>query len=61
MAQFVQTSDLNRMLDEKADLRIVQQINNNKASIEELDSTRKILDRLALEMEGKLSYNDMEK
>lgn len=52
--------ELNRMLEDKADRQLIQQINGTKASIEEIDSIRKIIDRLALEIDSKTSFKDVD-
>lgn len=53
-------SELGKLLDEKADNSLVQRINGQKASIEELDSTRKIIERISAELEMKTGFKDLE-
>ena len=56
----MQNSDLQRLLEDKADRQLVQQINGSKAGVEEIDSMRKVIDRLSLELDSKTSFKDMD-
>lgn len=56
----MQVQELGKLLDEKADNSLVQRINGQKASVEELDSTRKIIERLSAELEMKTGFKDLE-
>ena len=48
------------MLDDKADLDLVHQINAQKASAAEVEQIRKLIDRLAFDIESKPSYKDLD-
>lgn len=60
MANFVQITELNRALDDKADLETIHEINAQKASQSEIEQIRKLIDRLAFEVEGKPSFKDID-
>lgn len=60
VSQFVQISEMNKLLDSKADTTFVSKLERQKASIEELDSTRKIIERVSRELEAKTGFRDLE-
>lgn len=60
MANFVQITELNRALDDKADMETIHEINAQKASQSEIEQIRKLIDRLAFEVEGKPSFKDID-
>lgn len=60
MTQFVQISELERLLDAKADTEAIRQINGQKATVQDLDSTRKMVERLSFELENKPGFKDLE-
>lgn len=60
VSQFVQINELNKLLDSKADTTFVSKLERQKASNEELDSTRKIIERVSRELEAKTGFRDLE-
>ena len=57
---FVQIDALNKVLDEKADINMLQQVNGQMATTAEVESLRKLLDRIAYEMETKPTFKDLD-
>jgi len=51
---------LEKLLDTKADVEIIQQINGSKATVQDLDSTRKMVERLGFEIENRPGFKDLE-
>ena len=47
-------------MDTKADVEIIQQINGSKATVQDLDSTRKMVERLGFEIENRPGFTDLE-
>ena len=60
VTQFVQISELEKLLDTKADVEIIQQINGSKATVQDLDSTRKMVERLGFEIDNRPGFKDLE-
>ena len=61
MTNFVQIAEFNRILEDKVDLDMLQDLNAQKASCVEVDSLKKLIDRVAYEMEHKPGFKDLEK
>jgi len=57
---FVQIAELNKVLDDKADLELVHQVNAQKASVAEVEQIRKLIDRLAFDVESKPGFKDLD-
>ena len=51
---------MEKLLDTKADVEIIQQINGSKATVQDLDSTRKMVERLGFEIENRPGFTDLE-
>ena len=60
VSQFVQISELNQLIEAKADKQQFLELNQYKANADEVDSLRAALDRLVLEIEKKPSFKDLE-
>lgn len=56
----MQLSELNQLMETKADKQSFLELNQFKANAEEVDSIRSAIDRLVLEIEKKPSFKDLE-
>jgi hypothetical protein len=48
------------LLEGKADIEAIKQMNGQKATVQDLDSTRKMVERLAFEVENRPNFKDLE-
>ena len=51
---------MNRALEEKADIEMLHDIQTTKASVVEVDSLKKLIDRVAYEVENKPAFKDLD-
>jgi hypothetical protein len=60
ISNFVQIGEMNRAMEEKVDIEMLQDIQTHKASVIEVDSLKKLIDRVAYEVENKPAFKDLD-